>query len=271
MAMFLFPSKDGPARPGAVAGIVVALTLVCAPLFGVSAHAASQYVIISAEPASGDFPAGKVLEVGDAIDVPEHATVTLLGEEGSVVAIPGPAKVAVTEDALETSGEAEDTAEKNRSTLSKLASLLSGGETASQSLGVSRGFNAKKQVKGLDDPWVLSIHDSALGCVQNEPLRLGRSSSKEAISIDVEGADAATTATLDWPAGESTIELPDKFSPSSDEIFVKANGKRVLIDLRLMPKDVNPDDPMAVLGWMVSEGCNGQALAFTRLLVHQAQ
>lgn len=271
MALFLFPSKDGPAKPGAVLMLVGALVMAFAMLFSGPARAASQYVVISAEPASDEFPAGKVLAVGDAILVPEHATVTLLGEDGSVVAIPGPAKVAVTEDALETSGETEDTAEKNRSTLSKLASLLSGGEKASQSLGVSRGFNAKKQVKGLDDPWVLSIHESALGCVRDQPIRLGRASSTDAISIKVEGEDEQTTATLEWPAGESTIDLPATFPAASDEIFVKAAGKRVLIDLKLMPEDINEDDPMAVLGWMVEEGCNGQALAFTRLLVHQAQ
>jgi hypothetical protein len=274
MAILISPSKNAAAIP-VVAFLAVVLLSASAFLPGLPlagpAYAASQYVVISAEPASGDFPAGKVLVVGDSIVVPENSTVTLLGEDGSVVAIPGPVNVAVTEDALETSGETADKAEKNRSTLSKLATLLAGNQKSASSLGVSRGFNAKQEVKGLANPWVLSIHESAQGCVLNEPLRLGRSSPVKAISIEVEGENNDKVAQLNWPAGESVIELPEKFAPSAREIVVRAGGKSVLIDLNLIPDNVRPDDPMAVLGWMVEKGCDGQALAFTRLLVHQAQ
>ncbi|MEC9344442.1 MAG: hypothetical protein VYD64_11425, partial [Pseudomonadota bacterium] len=123
MALFLSPSKA--AFPVSafllVAGLVAAWIAPALP-----AAAASQYVVISAEPSSGDFPAGRVLGVGDSVNVPGDTTVTLLGEDGSVVAIPGPAHVAVTEVALETTGETADNTEKNRNTLSKLATLLAG-------------------------------------------------------------------------------------------------------------------------------------------------
>ncbi|MCB1462713.1 MAG: hypothetical protein KDJ90_09900 [Nitratireductor sp.] len=271
MARIISPSKTAVAHAAVLFLLVGCFALGGGRPFVEAANAASQYVVISSEPASDDFPAGKVLGVGDAIVVPENATLTLLGEDGSVVAIPGPAKVAVTEDALETTGETADQAEKNRSTLSKLATLLAGNRKNASSLGVSRGFNARLEVKGLANPWVLSIHESAQGCVLNEPIRLGRAKADKAISIEVEGEDKADKATLEWPEGEATIELPVKFKPDSKEILVRASGKTALINLNLVPEGINPDDPMAVLGWMVEEGCDSQALAFTRLLVHQAR
>ena len=266
MAALLYPSKLSLKTLGICLALAAGLLLSSPP-----ADAASQYVVISTEPASNDFPPGKVLGVGDSLVVPENSTMTLLGEDGSVVAIPGPAKVTVTEEALETEGETAEEAEKNRSTLSKLAELLAGKRSSAESLGVSRGFNAKAQVKGLDDPWVLSIHESGQGCVQNEAIRLGRATFRDRISIKVAGDDDDAAAELDWLAGEASITLPSRISPRSKELEVRAGGKTVLIDLSLVPDDLDMDDPMSVLGWMVDEGCESQALAFTRLLVHQAQ
>lgn len=238
------------------------------------AWSASQYVVISVEgPVADIFPPGKVLVPGDRIELPEDASLTLLGEDGTVTAIPGPARVAVTEDAVEDDREAAEAAarqEKNRSTLSKLATLIAGQQRNSDSLGVSRGFDATGRARGLDDPWVLSIHKSAQGCIRDEPIRLGRSSDTRDIALVVRGDDVDHVARLQWKAGESVIDLPEAIPPTSRELLVKAEGKTVFIDLNLLPDDIAASDPMAVMGWMVDEGCDGQALAFARLLAVEA-
>lgn len=265
MAAFLYPRKAGKA---AVAALAV---LAGVALSGIPALAASQFVVISAEPVSDSFPPGKVLVPGDTIELPEGTSLTLLGEDGSVVAIPGPARIAVTEDAVETTEDAGAAKEKNRSTLSKLASLLAGEQRNADSLGVSRGFDAGEGANGLADPWVLSVHRSAQGCVRNEAIRLGRASDADAVSLTVRGDSVDAMAELEWKAGESVVQLPQTIPPTSDEILVKAGPKTVFIDLNLLPESVAEDDPMAVMGWMVQQGCDGQALAYARLLAHEAQ
>jgi len=249
---------------------LMAGAVLCAP-----AHAASQYVVISAEGTkTGDFPPGKVFGVGDTIQLPEGALLTLLGEDGSVATIPGPAEVTVTEDEIaETGKSAEEVAaeqEKNRSTLSKLASILSGENRGSDSLGVSRGIGSDVKLVGLEDPWVVPAIRSAPGCVRNEAIRLGRTLDKLTISVSVQG-DGADPAVLDWNAGEKVLALPEAIAPSSDKIEVRTGGRSVVIDLSLAPEGIDLEDPMAVMGWMVEQGCDAQALAFAKLLARDAQ
>lgn len=246
---------------------------------GIAVHAgpvwaASQYVVISADgPVAEAFPPGRVLVPGDRIELPGGSTLTLLGEDGTVTAIPGPASVGVTEDAIEQDNAATDAAElqeKNRSTLAKLASLIASENRASDSLGVSRAIASDGDAKGLDDPWVLSISRSAQGCIRDEPIRLGRGSDKADLSLTVKGDAVETVTELDWKAGQSVIALPDRIPPTTDELLVKVGSRTIFIDLNLLPDEVSADDPMAVLGWMVDEGCDGQALAFARLLAAEA-
>ena len=256
--------------------LAVGVALAAVIGLGPPAWAASQYVVIAAEGSVAEaFPPGKVLVPGDRIEVGDDSKLTLLGEDGTVTAIPGPAKVAVTEDSVrDDTGEAEDLAaeqERNRSTLEKLASLIAGEQRRADSLGVSRGFDAAGRAEGLDDPWVLSVHRTAQGCVRNEPIRLGRRSAAKAITLTVRGDDIDSVTEIEWPAGESVIDLPEKLGPTNAELLVKADGSTVFITLNRLPDDVRVHDPMAVMGWMVDQGCDGQAIAFARLLAAEAQ
>ena len=258
--------NDLPSLGKAALAISLALFLV-----GGTAQAGSQYVIVAAEPAGEDFQPGKVLNVDDTIVIPEGTVVTLLGEDGSVNAIPGPASITVTEDSVETEGNG-DTAkqEEKRSTISKLADLLSGEQKNADSLGVARSFGNRPKPRGLDDPWVISVHSDGSGCIRGGEIKLGREKSTETLSVALIGDNDAEEI-VTWREGEADLVVPDNLPVENDEIFVKAGSQRALISLKSVPEAVNQQNPVEVLGWMLDSDCRGQALAFTRQLVLQAQ
>jgi hypothetical protein len=251
---------------------VAAVVLAAFLLAPVSAFAGSQYVVVAVEPAMQDYSPGLVLNVNDSINIPSGTVVTLLGEDGSVNAIPGPADITVTEEAVETVGGDEgNSLERKRSTISKLADLLAGERKNADSLGVARGLGSRPKPRGLDDPWVVSVHGDGAGCIRGGEIRLGRSSDKESVSVSVAGDDAGNPTILTWRKGEADLQLPKSFQVEKRELVVDAGTERATIAIKPLPQSVNLQNPVDVLGWMISEGCEGQALAFTRQLVIEAQ
>jgi hypothetical protein len=249
-----------------------AAALLATPFLSVPAFAGSQYVIVSVEPAAEDYAPGLVLDLNDSIHVPSGTVVTLLGEDGSVNAIPGPADITVTEDAVETAGSGEsDSQERKRSTIAKLADLLAGEQKSADSLGVARGLGSRPKPRGLDDPWVISVHEDGAGCIRAGEIRLGRKTDTETISVSVAGDSGGAPQILTWRQGEADLQLPEGISAEQGSLTIKAGVNQAVIQLRPLPQSVNPQNPIDVLGWMISESCDGQALAFTRQLVIEAQ
>ncbi len=248
------------------------LCLLAALCWAAPSFAGSQYAIVSAEPPSDDFPPGKVLGVGDRLTVAAGSVVTLLGEDGSVAAIPGPADVVVTEDAVETSAPADKAAqEEKRSTLSKIAGLLAGEHKRNESLGVSRSFSGRPKPEGLDDPWVLSVHQSGPGCSRDGEIVLGRRDPKNAISLSVKVDDKPAAADIVWRSGEAKFALPAQMSIGASKLAVQADKDFASIEVKMLPQSVNQKNPLDVLGWFIASGCERQAVAFTRQLAREAQ
>lgn len=260
--------KDYLKRTGTAA---MALCLVLGGAIS-TAFAGSQYVVVAADPPADEYSPGKVLNVDDTIDIPAGTVVTLLGEDGSVNAIPGPASITVTEDAVETVGENNEPGKaEKRSTISKIADLLSGEQKNADTLGVARSFGNRPKPKGLDDPWVISIHGDGAGCVRNSEVKLGRKADKETLLIAIAGDDENKQVELTMREGVSEVVLPDTVPIEKGEIFIKAGSNRALVQLRSLPSEINAQNPVDLLGWMIASGCEGQAVAFTRQLVLEAQ
>jgi hypothetical protein len=235
-------------------------------------EAGSQYVIVAAEPPADAYAPGMVLDVDDTIDIPAGTVVTLLGEDGSVNAIPGPVSVTVTEDSVETVGDnGEQGGQEKKSTLSKIADLIAGEKKNADTLGVARSFSSRPKPKGLDDPWVISIHGDGAGCLREGDIRLGRKSDKETISLAISGNEGTDPVELTMREGVSEITLPKSLDVTAGEIFVKTSNEQALIQLHGLPKEINAQNPVEMLGWMINSGCKEQALAFTRQLVLEAQ
>ncbi|MCB1450669.1 MAG: hypothetical protein KDJ67_11225 [Nitratireductor sp.] len=249
----------------------VAMFAVCLSVSFVPANAQSQYVIIGAEPVSEDFKPGRVLKPVTELNIPGGTIVTLLGEDGSVHKIPGPAAITVTEDDISTANKGEqEEGEQNRSTLAKIAGLLAGDAKSSDSLGVARNLGSSKDPKGLADPWVLSVHRSGQGCVKGNNIVLGRANDASEVSFSAK-ADEGEERNFMWAKGDNQFVLPEAVATASKELYLRITGSDVLIDLHKLPDDVDPANPMAVMGWMVEQGCEGQALAFARDLAKKAE
>lgn len=253
----------------ALTGLGLVLALALAP--AAPAIAGSQYVIVSAEPASDAFPAGKLLAPGDTLNVPEGTIVTILGEDGSVNAIPGPAEVAVTEDAVTTGSRSTEPEDAKRTTLSKIADLLAGERERAESLGVSRGFNDRPKPEGLDDPWAVSVHDSAAACIRDGELVLARKDPANAIGLSYRIGEAEAVKDQVWRSGESKFTVDHLALPSDTQMVVEAGKEFAKIELRFLPESINLKNPLDVMGWMIESGCDRQAIAFARDLARNAQ
>lgn len=252
------------------ARVLLGALLACVLAVAEPALAGMQYVIVGAEPAAPGFEPGRILDVDDSILIPEGTVVTLLGEDGSVNAIPGPVGITVTEESVETTSD-RGTQEEARSAISKIAQLLGGEKKTADSLGVARSIGGKPKPRGLDNPWIVSVHGDDQACVKGETITLGRASAHETIALDVAAWNGDAIHGETWESGESQFVLPSKIPASAGEIEVNAGGKRALIQLNRLPAEINAANPVDVLGWMIASGCKGQALAFTRQLVVEAQ
>jgi hypothetical protein len=237
-----------------------------------AAIAGSQYIVIKSEPALDAFPPGKIFVLNDVLAVPEGATVTLLGEDGTVTALPGPAQVLVTADAAP-GAAAPDPAklEQNRSTLSKIGGLLRGEQGRTETLGVSRSIASGKKPQGLDDPWALSADQSGPGCYRNESAVLARKDDKAAakVSLRIDGGDPVTG--LVWQAGEASLALPQPVPDGARRLMVEVGSAFASIDLHALPAGIDEKDPLQLVGWMIEKGCQRQAAAFLGQLAAEAQ
>jgi hypothetical protein len=251
-----------------LAGLALLAVLAFAPN---AVAAGAQYLIVSAEPASGEFEPGRVLAPGDTLVVPEGTVVTLLGEDGSINAIPGPAEVEVTDEAVKTDSRSSADPDANRSTLSKIAGLLAGERDRAESLGVSRGFADRSNLAGLDDPWTVSVHESGPGCVRDGEVVLARKDAANAIGLSFRIGDREPVADIVWPSGEAKFKLDTTVLPTEREILVDADKDFAKIALNLKPDAVNLKNPLDVMGWMIDSGCQRQAVAFIKALARTNQ
>ncbi|WFP65787.1 hypothetical protein [Mesorhizobium sp. WSM4904] len=246
-----------------ITSLTLAVALVVTAQFAV---AGSQYVVLSTEPVVDELPPGKVFAPSDVINVPAGTVVTLLGEDGSVNPISGPAAFVVTEDAL-TSKSSQATGDGQASNLALIASLLTNERQRSESIGSARTTADQSRPSGLDDPWAISIEESAPGCIRNGEVVLARRGigNRAVFSVRFGGGQALTG--LIWNAGKPTYSLPDPIPAGVKSFVVETNKTSALIEIKVFPENAVLENPLEVLGWMVSSGCKRQALAFVHQLV----
>ncbi len=233
--------------------------------------AGSQYVIVGSEPESAEFPSGKVMAPGDTLVVPQGTAVTLLGDDGSVNTIPGPAEVAITEDSVTTGSRSVTDGDASRTTISKIAGLLSGERERAETLGVSRSVPGKPSLKGLDDPWTISVHASGPGCIKNGEVVLARSDGSNAINLAFRTGDSEGTKDIIWPSGESKFKLESPVSPTESKLVIEAGKEFANVELHSLPDAIDLKNPLDVIGWMIDKGCSRQAIAFVQSLGAEAR
>ena len=252
-------------RRSRLAGTVFAMA------FPAGAIAGSQYIVISAEPALEAFEPGTKFVVNDVLTVPEGATVTLLGEDGTVTAIPGPARVIVTEDAVEGAAAPDpQKVEAQRSTLAKLGELLAGDQPRSETLGVSRSLDNAKNASGLDDPWALSAEESGQGCFRDGAVTLARKDVLSTASVTYRYDGAAAAQEQVWPKGDAGLSLAQPVPENAKRLMLEMDKTFAAIDLHRLPPAIEATDTLGLLGWMLDSGCDRQARVLVRKLASDA-
>ena len=252
---------------------IASLTLAAAVLVTAQrAVAGTQYVVLSSEPVVDELPPGKLFVPSDVINVPAGTVVTLLGEDGSVNPISGPGAFVVTEDALmsDSSQRATDR-QAGSSNLALIASFLTNERQRTESIGSARTTVDQSKPSGLDDPWAISIEESAPGCIRNGEVVLARQGMGESAVFSVRLGDGEPLNGLVWSAGKPTYSLPDPIPTNVKSFVVETNKTSALIEIKVFPENAVLENPLEVLGWMVSSGCKRQALAFVRQLVTKQQ
>ena len=236
------------------------------------AAAGSQYVVLSAEPAADGLQPGKLFMPSDVINVPAGTVVTLLGDDGSVNPISGPGAFVVTEDAL-TSDSSQQGAEAQvgPSKLALIAGLLANERQRTEAIGGSRTAADQSRPSGLDDPWAISIEESAPGCIRNGEMVFARQGIGESAVFSVRLGDGEPLNGLVWSAGKPTYSLPGPIPPEVNAVTVETKNTSASIEIKTLPTNADFENPLEVLGWMVSSGCKRQALAFVRQLVTKHQ
>lgn len=252
----------------------IASLIVAATVLVTAQHAAagSQYVVLSAQPVVDELPPGKLFMPSDVINVPAGTVVTLLGEDGSVNALSGPGSFVVTEDAL-TSGSLPGTtnAQEGYSKLDLIAALLANERKRTESVGGSRTITDYSTPSGLDDPWAVSIEESAPGCIRDGEMVLAREGIGQSAVFSIRIGDGEPLNGIVWSAGKLTYSLPDRIPPEVKSVVVETDKTSASIEIKTFPKNAVFENPLEVLGWMVSSGCKRQALALVRQLATKQQ
>lgn len=247
-----------PLRSNIVVGLAFAMCCFASTL----ARAANQYVVLSTEPAEVVVPTGKVFNVGDTIDIPAGLIVTLLGDDGSINTVSGPANLLVTQDPL---GEAEQSANR-QTTFGKVISLLLDGKTETTVLGAARSIGTPKgmDVKSLD--WAVSMDVPGPACARDNSIILSRGATFELAVISADGSEGGVLGRMMWQGNQAFIKLPSEFLAVASEITVDMGTIRRSFHIMRLPAAINSDQSQAVLGWMLEKGCASQAINYARRL-----
>jgi hypothetical protein len=219
------------------------------------------------EPAADDPPLGKLFKVGDLLHVQEGVVVTLLGDDGSVTELPGPADILVTEDAPPAGQAAREQAAEGASKLASIAAWLANGGAQVESIGASRGLADGSGLPGADSPWSVYAEQPSAACVRDGALVLRRSGTgRAALSIGFD--DTAPRGGLVWEAGAPTFVVAGGVPPGARSVWVGIDGKSTRIPLAALPANVDPENQVDVLTWMIASGCRHQAAVMVDRLAH---
>lgn len=242
---------------------LVALAATVIGLTTPGAFAASEYVIVAVEPPADIPPLGKLYRLGDLLHIERGSTVTLLGNDGSVSVLPGPADVVVTDDASE-AGSAPKPAEAS-SSLTAISELLTNAGTQLQAIGASRGISGTSSIV---DPWTIPLEDGSTACIRDGKLEFWRErGDKAVVSIRYDAQSDEVKAV--WDADDPKLIIPGSVPADVESVGVKIDDRSFRITIKHLPSSVGPREYVGLYAWMVGSGCLRQASALIQELASQ--
>lgn len=238
------------------------LVVLCLLLHSQISVAANQYVVIASDPPAVTLPLGKVLKVGDKIEIAAGMILTLLGDDGSVTTIRGPDTLVVT---AETPSDRSD-ASQRRTTFERISGLLLGSSADADVLGVSRSLRGSSKSGGKEDPWALPVEHPGHVCVRGTSITLGRSEDLRELTLRVSTDREQNVVNAVWLKESTTFEMPSLGADRVRTLTIQLGRKSSSLTLHQLPSDIDAASGMDVLAWMLERGCKAQAIIFARRL-----
>ncbi len=213
-----------------------------------SAARAGELVVIAST--DSEIGIGSMLDGGQAIQVADGHSVTLISSDGRTLKLQGPYS-GKPDPAPDTGGTG---------LLHALSDIVKPTEKDVSTAGIMRSsLYAPKQ------PWVIDSGQSGAHCVRPghpallwRPIAIGAASA----ALEADGGQAGGQAGVTWQDGSYTAPWPAGL-PLADgatyELEFAVSGKTRRLSIRQVPGDLNSDVSRAI--WMHENGCTAQAKA----------
>lgn len=245
--------------------LLVTVPAMAVSIWASSGFAASEYVVVAVDPPAGTPALGSLYRLGDLLHVDRGATITLMGDDGSVRAVAGPADIVLTDDASDASSTSGEPAEGS-SKLAQLADLLAVAEIQVHTIGGSRGISAQAQADL--EPWSVPVEDGVFGCIRDRKLELWRAPGTRA-AVYISYDNKPIVLGLIWDADRSRLTVPGTVPANAESVVVGIDDKSYRLTLKHLPSDVRQHDHLGLYAWMVGNACFVQASALIRRLAGQ--
>ena len=211
-------------------------------LTGASLAVAAPWVVVTAERTS--YKSGALLDDKTPIKLGEGAQLTLLAEDGKTLKLAGPY-----------AGVPGNSGDKGAQTnnLTAIASLLQGHRQSTSTLGVMRSFGSDA---ASPDP--IEVDKSGEHCLISDPVVLLRDNIAKTEEIALVDEQGATLATFTWPARQAELSVPARYFEDGKRYRLQRGDRPV--SLLVHKAATTPNNPTALVAWMVKQGCEAQAM-----------
>lgn len=238
-------------RPFLSLGAVLAALSMCVatPALG------AQMVVIGVS--GTDLRPGDIIESDSKLKLPDGATLTLLGADGTPLQLAGPFNGVP-------GGGASTVPPDSPDVIGALTQLFSVSGTTNTSLGVTRSASGGELA--TPDARAIPIGLSGNFCVVGGgQTYLWRLDTAAASVVTLRAADGSWEGKQQFAAGQDRLPLPQNFPAAAKQTFALELGAETSdIVLHRMPAGLNK--PGFQAAWLIGVGCELQAKAFLAAL-----
>ena len=228
--------------------------LFVAAVFGTANTAMADYVVLDSD--TENYTEGQLIPDDGELSLADGERLVLLSDTGDVLEIAGPF-----------GGMPEGTSADEFDLTEALASLIDNPDLLHARLGATRAGIVRERSGDDRDLWMLDPFMTGGQCViEGEDPLFWRSTTSEALSLDLLRPGAEGTGSLDWQVGETSAPWPQNIPLLPEELYVLRRPgwvENTMIHIALIPKRI-VGTPATAVAWLAINGCKQQALELFR-------
>jgi len=230
--------------------ILVWGVLSCFTAFGLSSALAEDLVIIAVSGPTSNFERGQILDEQSRLDLQEGTGLSLMTQAGEVIELKGPFLGQIPT-------ENKPSSEENESFLSTVSNLILGVKKQSTVIGAAR---RTLPIELADKNHLLiNVDSSGNRCIPNDGAHFWRKNNSQMIDVSLR-SDSARLTGIKWPENSNLLALPKAFHVDGDLLVVRLGKEPRRLILHVQPQDLDGEQIGHVLKWMLSMGCERQAV-----------